>query len=277
MTNGRSASPIEGLRYRSAAARRLAVVDLVQRHGFCRITDLSDQLGVSRITVRRDVAQLETDNLVRSAHGGVIAPVQPGPGTHFALRSGSHAEAKRAIANKAIEYVSAQPRQLLGIDAGTTGFEAARLLAPETPLKVITHSLPVMMELAERPRVEVVGIGGVLHPETQAFAGPSTVAGYARLRIGTLLLTASAVRNGVMYCGNAFDADTKRQMMAIADEVVLLVDASKFKSVAPFQVADLSSVTTVIVDHETSADLRRDLEQRGLTVVVADPPGAASR
>lgn len=271
MTEVQSPATGESLRYRDAAARRSAVVELVRQQGFCRVADLSEYLGVSRITVRRDIAQLEENNLVRSAHGGVVALAQSGRGTHFQLRSGAHAGAKRAIARKAIEYVSAHRLELLGIDAGTTGFEAARFVAPDSPLTVVTHSLPVMLELAERPNVEVVGIGGVLHPETQAFAGPSTVAAYRRVRLGTLMLTASAVRNRMMFCGNAFDADTKRMMMAVADEVVLLVDASKFEGVAPFQVADLSRVTIVVIDHNAPPELLESLEAQSLKVIVADP------
>jgi DeoR/GlpR family transcriptional regulator of sugar metabolism len=263
------------LRYRDASARRTALAELVQQQGFCRVHELSDQFGVSRITVRRDIALLERDNLVRSAHGGAMAlssagPGSPaGPGAHFRLRSAAHTAAKQAIGREASEYVNQHATGPLGIDAGTTGFQAARFIAPHVPLTVVTHSLPVMTELAQRPLVEVVGIGGVLHPETQAFAGPSTVAGYAGLRLGTVLLTASAVRDQMMLCGNAFDAETKRQMMAVADQVILLVDASKFEAVAPFQVAELSRVDIVVIDDQASAALVESLQAQNLRVVVA--------
>jgi DeoR/GlpR family transcriptional regulator of sugar metabolism len=246
-------------------------MELVRKQGFCRVSDLSDQLGVSRITVRRDIARLEQDQLVRGAHGGVVAVAPAGFGTHFATRSGANAGAKRAIAKKAVEYVTRQALGPLGIDAGTTGFEAARFLIPDTPLTIVTHSLPVMLELADRPNVEVVGIGGVLHPETQAFAGPSTIAAYGRVRLDTVLLTTSAVRSNMMFCGNDFDAETKRQMMSVADKVVLLVDASKFEGTAPFQVAELERVDVAVVDHGAPEALVSSLSDQGLTVLVADP------
>jgi DeoR/GlpR family transcriptional regulator of sugar metabolism len=258
------------LRYRDASARRTALAELVQQRGFCRVPELSDQLGVSRITVRRDIARLEEDNLVRSAHGGVMALSPAGPGSHFRLRSAAHTEAKQAIGRKAIEYVNRHATGPLGIDAGTTGFEAARFVTPQVPLTVVTHSLPVMAELAQRPLVEVVGIGGVLHPETQAFAGPSTVAGYAGLRLGTILLTASAVRDQMMLCGNAFDAETKRQMMAVADQIILMVDASKFDAIAPFQTAELSRVDVVVIDDQAPPALVESLEAQNLRVLIAE-------
>jgi DeoR/GlpR family transcriptional regulator of sugar metabolism len=267
----RDISGADTMRYRDAPARRLAALEIVRQQGFSRVSDLSDQLGVSRITVRRDIARLEEDQLVRGAHGGVVAMGPFSLGTHFETRSGSNVGAKRAIARKAIEHVMRRPLGPLGIDAGTTGFEVARLLTPESPLIVVTHSLPVMLELAERPHVEVVGAGGVLHPETQAFAGPSTVAAYSRMRLDTVLLTASAVRSNIMFCGNAFDAETKRQMMTVADEVVLLVDASKFEGSAPFQVAELARVDVVVVDHVAPEALLDSLASQGLQVLIADP------
>jgi DeoR/GlpR family transcriptional regulator of sugar metabolism len=270
MTSVQGSGATGSLRYRDASARRAALAQLVQQQGFCRIPELSDQLGVSRITVRRDIALLEQENLVRSAYGGAMAVTQVGPGVHFRLRSAAHTEAKQAIGRKAIEYVSGQAIAALGIDAGTTGFQAARFITPSTPLTVVTHSLPVMTELAQRPLVEVVGIGGILHPETQAFAGPSTVAGYAGLRLGAMLLTASAVRDQMMLCGNAFDAETKRQMMAVADQIILLVDASKFDATAPFQTAELSRVNVVVIDDQASPALVKSLEAQHLRVLVAE-------
>jgi DeoR/GlpR family transcriptional regulator of sugar metabolism len=262
---------VDSKRYRGAPARRPAVLELVRSQGFCRISDLSDQLGVSRITVRRDIARLELDQLVKGAHGGVVAVVAPSLGTHFSTRIRANSTRKRAIAKRAIDYVSSKRLGPLAIDAGTTGFAAAQLLAPNAPLTVVTHSLPVMLELADRPNVEVAGIGGVLHPETQAFAGPATVAAYAALRLDVVLLTTSAVRGNMMFCGNAFDAETKRQMMSVADEVVLLVDASKFEGSAPFQVAGMDRVDVVIVDHLATEDLISSLRDQALTVLVAEP------
>jgi DeoR/GlpR family transcriptional regulator of sugar metabolism len=85
-----------------------------------------------------------------------------------------------------------------------------------------------------------------------------------------VLLTASAVRDQMMLCGNAFDAETKRQMMAVADQIILLVDASKFDAIAPFQTAELSRVDAIIVDDQAPSALVELLEAQNLRVLIAE-------
>jgi DeoR/GlpR family transcriptional regulator of sugar metabolism len=258
------------MRYRGANARRAAMIELINELGFCSITDLCERLGVSRMTVRRDIQQLEEANLVRSTYGGVVPLTSQSTGTHFELRLRQQATAKRAIARRAVELITQESSAIVGIDAGTSALEVARYLRPADGCTIVTHSLPVMNELCQRPHVEVIGIGGVLHPETQAFAGPTTIAALQRVRLTTLILTTSALRDGVMYCGNAFDADTKREMMRIADQVVLIADSSKFRKVAAFDIDDLSRVDTVITDSAATDSERASLTAAGARLILVD-------
>jgi DeoR/GlpR family transcriptional regulator of sugar metabolism len=245
------------------------MLDLINELGFCSVTDLGERLGVSRMTVRRDIQQLEEQQLVRSSHGGVAALAPRPGGTHFQLRSDLQSHAKRAIAKRAAELILDRPGAIVGIDAGTSAFQVARQLHPQERCTVVTHSLPVMNELSERPNIQVIGIGGVLHPETQAFAGPATIAALQKVRLDILILGTSAIRDGVMYCGNAFDADTKREMIRISDQTVLLVDSSKFERLAAFDTDDLAKVSTAITDDGIAAEDRQQLTDAGVEVLVA--------
>lgn len=267
----------EALRYRDAAARRGTLVEIVNRSGFCSVADLSDRLGVSRMTVRRDIQQLEQDRKVRSAHGGVAALLPQGGGTHIQFRSLEQSEAKQAVAAKAVALIEDRPDATVGFDAGTSAFEVARRLHPQRSIRVVTHSLLVMNELSGRPNVEVIGVGGVLHPETQAFAGPGTVSALERYRLETLLLTTSSIHEEMMYCGNAFDADTKRELMRIAERIILLADSSKLRKVSPFDVNPVSAVDTVIIDSEITDEELEALQATGVETIVAPLAGGENR
>lgn len=264
------------LRYTRAGARRDALVQLVREQGFCSVRDLGELLGVSRITVRRDILQLQAAGVVRAAHGGVSAVSGTTSGGPFELRRQQNRVAKRAIAQRAAELVAGADDRIIGIDAGTTAAELADCLAHETGLTVVTHSLPVMNAFSRNRGIELVAAGGVFDTDTQAFAGPAANTNLQRLRLSTLFLTASSVRGGMMYCGNDFEAETKRTLLGLADRVVLLVDSSKFARAAAFTVASLDTVDVLVVDDGLPADADVELAATDLRVIrVAVNAGAS--
>jgi DeoR family fructose operon transcriptional repressor len=256
------------LRYRGAAARRERILEIVREASFCPATELSERLGVSAMTIRRDIRQLTEDGLVRSIHGGVSAITAPIGGVDFQLRAKTNLRAKQAIARRAAALLRERPQPIIGLDAGTSVYEMVSHLPAHERLTVVTHSLPVLVALSSNDRVEVIALGGVLHAETQAFAGPATVRQLSELRMGTVFLAASAVRDGVIFCGNAFDADTKRAMVAAADEVILLADSSKFTLPAVFSVGPVDLADRILVDDALPASEQETLRRAGATVDV---------
>jgi DeoR/GlpR family transcriptional regulator of sugar metabolism len=255
------------LRYTRAGARRDALVQLVRDHGFCSVRDLSDLLGVSRVTVRRDILQLHADGLVRAAHGGVSAVSGTTTGGPFELRRQQNQVAKQAIAQRAAKLLAGADDVVIGIDAGTTAAELADCLASETGLTIVTHSLPVMNAFSRNRGIELVAAGGVFDTDTQAFTGPAAIANLQRVRLSTLFLTASSIRSSMMYCGNDFEAEAKRTLLSLADRVVLLIDSSKFARAAAFTVAPLEAVDLVVVDDRLSSDAEADLADTDIELV----------
>jgi len=162
-----------------------------------------------------------------------------------------------------------EPASIVAVDAGTTALEIVRFMPPTLRISMVTHSLPAMALPRPDCAIEVIGLGGVLHPETQAFAGPTTIANLEELRVHAIFLGASAVRDGMMYCGNHFDAMTKRALINAADKVVLVVDASKFQMTAMVQVAPLDEVDTVVVDDAIESEVRAAIEAMNVDVIVA--------
>jgi DeoR/GlpR family transcriptional regulator of sugar metabolism len=239
--------------YDTAPDRRTRILDLVRENGFCSASELSSILKVSEMTVRRDVRPLAGEGLV-------LGPVD------FRLRATQQLDAKRAIARCAVDRIHSGT--VIALDAGTTTLEVARQLPSDLRLTVVTHSLPAMAILAGRAATDVIGLGGNLHRETQAFAGPETIRSLSQIRVNTLLLAATAVRNSAMWCTNSFDAETKRALIASADRVILLVDSSKFETTALMRVAALDAIETVITDDGIEPDTQAALVRNGQDVVV---------
>lgn len=253
------------MRYDSAPARRVFIMDMVRNTGFCSAAELSRELGVSEMTVRRDIQRLAKEGLARAVHGGVSsATTLLGP-VDFRLRAAQRLATKQAIARKALTLLA--PASVVAFDAGTTTLEVARMMPPDLRITVVTHSLPVISVLGARDNLEILSLGGALHAETQAFAGPITLQALSNIRVHTLLLGATSVRDGAMWCTNTFDAATKQGLIAAADRVVLLADSAKFDITAMMKVADLPEIDMVVTDAGLADEARAMLEAAGVELV----------
>jgi len=213
----------------AGAQRRARVLARLREVGVLSVADLARELGVSHMTVRRDLLRLETTGQVRTVHGGVgLAVGKAGP-------CRSAAAGSRRVARRAAELVSAG--DTVALDAGPAAYELARALPGDVTASVITHSMPAMHVLAERTAAasgpRLVALGGELTGARQALVGPTTLDALAGLRARTFFLDAAAVDVRGTYACSIAEARVERGLAQIADEVVLLVTAAAFSESAP--------------------------------------------
>ena len=248
------------MRYSSAPARRQRILELVTTQGFCTNAELSIDLDVSEMTVRRDVERLSQEEKVRRVHGGVtVLSTEAMSASDFTVRAAVMRNAKRAIATKALEFVL--PGATICIDAGTTTLELAARLPEDHRLTVATHSVPVMTTLMSKTGVSVFGLGGELHPETRDFAGPSTLQAIRDLRISILFLAAGGLSDRGAFCASDHEALVKRALIEVSDRVILLADSSKFRSSAMVRICNWGLIDRVVMDDgvdDENVSLMRD-------------------
>ena len=256
-----------GLRYRSAPERRARILELVRAHGHLTAAEVSAELSVSEMTVRRDIALLAAQGLARAVRGGISRLPAEVVGTDYAVRARLQTAAKRRIGEAAARLV--RPDTTIALDVGTTTLELARALPLTARLSVVTPSLPAMLELATRPEVELVGLGGTLVAESQAFAGPGTVAAMREVRVDQAFLGASALRDGQILGGNPWDAELKRAMLEVAQQVIVLADAGKLARGATYRVGALRRGHVLITDDAIDPEDRARLEEAGVSVLIA--------
>ncbi len=232
---------------KSGTERRRALEQLVLDRGYAATSELAAGLGVSEMTIRRDIAKLEQRGRLRNVHGGVTAILDSDlGGSEFEDRRRLHTAAKKAVAKAALRFL---PRDgILALDAGTTTAAVVPLLPADRSFTVVTYSLPVMMEAVHHPNIELVNLGGVFHRYSLSYSGPMTIRAIENLRITTLYLGASSVSERGLFCGNEFDAVTKRALIDAAETVVLLTDSSKFRKIAMVRICELDQIDHVVVD-----------------------------
>ncbi len=249
--------------------RRLLMLDQFQLKPFLSVAELADALGVSSMTVRRDLRLLAEDGVVRLEHGGALLIDGHALEGVFGQRERICTEEKAAIGRFAAGLV--HDGEVIGLDAGTTTLAIARALRTAGQVTVVTHSLPAIMELANRSNVDIMALGGLLQAHTLAFAGPTVSATLRGLRLHTLFLAATGftVEDG-MTCVSLYETDTKRALIEAARRVVLVADHTKLGRIFLMHVTAMDNVHEVVTDAGLPDEARHALEERGLLVHVAD-------
>ena len=169
------------------------------RAGFISVTDLTHRLGVSDMTIRRDLRKLEQHGEVRVVHGGVSALHGSLQNPAFVSRANIDAATRRRRWPTPPRPSSARPTPSTEVDAGTRHTRWHRRSPEDFRGTVVTHSIPVIQLMLNRGLGRVVGLGGELLVESQALAGQITVEATSGLRVRTLFLGAAAVDTRGVY------------------------------------------------------------------------------
>jgi DeoR/GlpR family transcriptional regulator of sugar metabolism len=256
------------VRYTRAPERRRELLRRVGEVGYVSSTEAAAALGVSEMTIRRDLRQLTAQGLVNRVAGGASIAT-PASGLPFEQRRVAATAEKEAVARAAAPLIP--PDAVVTLDAGTTvAALAARLPAGPT---VVTHSVPVILSCTGRDDVELIALGGAYHGPTRSFTGPITRAGLEDLAVDVAVLSATAAGPAGLYSSNAWDADIKRVMARIARRVILLLDHGKLTERASMRFLDLAAVDVVVVDDGASAEQLALLRAACRQVVVAPVAG----
>jgi len=245
--------------------RHQRIVALLQSLRTLTVSDLAVRLGVSEVTIRKDLTVLEERGVVQRSHGGATLAQDAEPMASVAQRSGERQEGKRRIAEAALAMVS--EGDVVALDAGSTTLALARLLA-RRPVRVVTNSLPVAQVLAGDSDATLTMIGGTYRAEAGSFIGPIAEEAIAGLRVDVAFIGATAfTAGGAFYCQNATEGQTKHRFLEAARRRVIVADAAKFDARAFARFARPGVVDLLITDAPfPGIDAVRDA---GIEVVVA--------
>jgi DeoR/GlpR family transcriptional regulator of sugar metabolism len=250
---------------RATQDRHDAMVALV-REGVDSVEVLSERLGVSASTVRRDLATLQRGGRLARTYGGALAR------DVFHERSFLESErlnlaAKSAIAATAVGLVP--PGGTVFLDAGTTCLALAQLLVDRGPLTVVTRGLEAALLLSRAEGVDVVVVGGRVQPLSHGVIGPLSALALDRYHFDVAFLGADAV-DPVRGLGEPTVDETwiKERAAAVADQVTLLADASKLDQPAPAWLP-VEPSWTVVIDSAAPDAAVAQLRERGVRVLVA--------
>lgn len=253
-----------------AEERRQQILQHLRQAGKVTVDELSNRFGVSAPTIRADLSLLEKQGLLRRTHGGALPVESTLYEPPYAIRELKNLPEKRAIAQVAASLV--QDEETVLLDAGTTTFEIALQLKPRRGLKVVTNSLAIALELMEHKTIEVILLGGNIHPTRRATLGELVLHTLEVLYVDRAFLSFNGVHPVAGYTSVDFEAAAvKRKMMAHARQVVVVADHAKIGQIAFAQVAPPAAAHILIVDNNVSPEVIEAFEQAGVRVLLASP------
>ncbi len=250
----------------SIEARRDRARDLLALNGYMTLGQITEALGVSESTARRDLDALEQQQVVRRTQGGAVFVKAPGGGYAFADHEMTAVEQKRAIGIAAAGMIA--DGQTVIINGGTTCFEVARRLAGRR-LSVVTNSLPIASLLSVEMATEVTLLGGYVYPRTGVALGSMTQRQVGEVHGSLLILSCAGLAPEGIFNANQMMVDIERAMMDVADTVMLVVDSSKFGQRAVAKLCSLDAIDMIVTDEATAADIRVWLDALSADIVYA--------
>lgn len=251
-------------------SRRKSILAEIAEAGYASVEALARNLDVSPMTIRRDLARIESEQLIQRTHGGAMLKTSANRERAIDERAEVALAQKRAIGRAAASLVANGDTVI--IDAGTTALEAARQLRGRTGVTVITNSLRVLDELSRAEGLTVHATGGLLKHGEQALVGPVAERMISERRATIAFISASAftLGDGAMDYEDA-EVAVKRAMMAAAARRYLLLDSTKLRHVAPLVIAAATEFDGLVTDHLVVDRVAEAIKRRGIDVVVATP------
>lgn len=249
--------------------RHATIIAALAAQDSVEVQDLSESLGVSSATIRRDLIALEARGVLQRTHGGAVR-------TNFAYelplryRETRQELEKDALAAAVANYVSENMR--VGLSGGTTLTRIGRTLGLGPPISVLTNSLSVASELAQRPQHTLVTTGGLVRNRSYEMVGPVADRTIAGFNLDLCIIGADGVSESGVSTHDHAEAATNCAMVEAAGRCIVAVDHTKLGKTMFSRICGLEDVHLLLTTGAPPADLAETLDRHGVELVLADPP-----
>lgn len=243
-------------------ARQRDIVETLQHTHQVDVNELARRFGVSGMTIRRDLAELDQAGQVHRVHGG--ATVRRAPA--YGARATTRAPEKTAIARTVADLIP--EGAAIGLDSGTTCHAVAAHLAHRSDLTVVTNAVHAAITVREGGS-RVIVTGGLLTPEL-SLVNPGTAQPPPQVHLDQLILGCGglSVDRGITYF-DPLEVDVRTMLVGLADRVILAADHSKFDHKKAMVLGPLDLIDVLVTDREPPAPLRDALDAADVEIVVA--------
>lgn len=253
----------------TADERKQQISVLLSKNGSVKVTELGRIFSVSEVTVRNDLADMESKGLLSRTHGGAISSYKPYCSMNFNQRLETNYSEKKKIAEKIAQMI--EPNDTIMINAGTTTLMAFHQFPAEYPLKIITNSIAIALEASINPNFNITLVGGAVNTKYQFTYGTETVEQLKKYHVDKLILSVDGIdidSGFSTYYGEEASAD--KTMISCCDLCIIAADRTKLHRNAFAKISDVHSADHIVTTGLFTDQEKNLLQEQGVNVILAE-------
>ena len=251
--------------------RHKLIIENLMKHESIQVSELSSLLGVSAVTIRKDLTELEKQNKLYRSHGKAIL-INP----YINNRSVNEkellaTEQKHQIGLAAAELITKDDSIIIA--SGTTVQAFARCIKPIHKLTVISSSLKVSQTLGSNEDINIIQLGGTLRHSSLSVVGRYAETAFSDFSCSKIFLGVDGIDLDFgITTTDIREAELNKVMMHAAQKTIVLADSSKFHRKGFSKIANIDEVDLIVTDSGISEKISRNIEELGIELIIVDIP-----
>ncbi len=247
--------------------RQQLIVNLLVEDKTVEVDDLAERFSVSKMTIHRDLDDLEQAGILRKVRGGATIDAGTQFESDFRIRERQGGEAKVAMAQEALAQV--EPGMTVMVNDGSMAAVLGEMLLRKRPLTVITNNAAIMERLKGENGITLIALGGIYSAKFNAYLGVVTEEALSRLRADIAFISTPAVSGRLAYHMDDNVVRAKRAMISSSARSCLLVNHQRIGHTALHVMADLADFDTIITDSAPTAAVLNEFDRVGIKLTIA--------
>lgn len=250
------------------AERHKFILDKLNQEGFVGVAELSKEMDVTMVTVRKDLKLLEDKGLLYRSHGSAtpLSPYVNDRPVHE--KKLVQVDEKYKIAALAVQMI--QEDEAIIIGSGTTVMALAKAIPKNMKLTVLTGAMNVSMALMDNHNIEVLQLGGVVRKSSSSVVGHYAEDMLVNFACSKLFLGVDGISPELgLTTSNMMEAHLNSKMIKSVQKIIVLADSSKFRRKGFGKICEIDDIDTIITDEGISESYKAELEERGIEVIIA--------
>ncbi len=240
--------------------RRKKILEMLDKNGSVRVTELSNFFSTSEVTIRTDLADMESKGLLTRTHGGAVSSYKPYYNMSLNQRMSTNQEYKEIIAKKIADMI--ENNDTIMLNSGTTTLLVFRAIPRELNLSIVTNSISIALEGTTNPNFNIILLGGMVNPKYQFTFGSDAIRQLKSYHADKLILSVDGIDSEHGF-STYYDkeAEIDRIMLEQSSVNIVAADHSKFNRCAFTKIADVSIADYIITDTDVPNSLKSKLKK----------------